>query len=180
MRYLPPSLAAVSVAALALACSRGTRSPAPLPVTVARADLRSPSGTPVGTATLREAQGGVLVSLDVSGLPAGTHGIHFHAVGRCDDSTFASAGPHYNPRGHAHGLLSPTGAHAGDLPNITVAGGGTAHAELLAPGVALSGGSAPLLDADGSALVIHAGADDYVTDPSGNSGARVACGVVTR
>jgi Cu-Zn family superoxide dismutase len=114
-------------------------------------------------------------------LPHGIHGIHVHAVGRCEPPDFASAGPHWNPEGKKHGLSNPQGPHAGDLPNVDVAADGVlgqavtlANATLTGP----AGDPRVLLDADGAALVIHAQADDNMTDPSGNSGARIACAVI--
>jgi Cu-Zn family superoxide dismutase len=104
-----------------------------------------------------------------------------HGVGRCDGPDFTSAGPHWNPAGKKHGMNNPEGPHAGDLPNIEVAANGTVVATLTLPGASLfAPPSAPgaLLDADGASLVIHAAADDYLTDPSGNSGPRIACAVI--
>ena len=107
----------------------------------------------------------------------GTHGIHVHAVGRCDPPGFESAGPHWNPMSRQHGTLNPQGPHMGDMMNITVAMDGSATVNVMTQGGTLRGVDR-LLDADGAAVVIHASADDYRTDPSGNSGARIACGVV--
>jgi Cu-Zn family superoxide dismutase len=107
-------------------------------------------------------------------LPHGLHGIHVHSVGRCDPPDFASAGPHWNPLGRHHGLNNPAGPHAGDMRNVEVAANGVLGATVVLPGANLDS----LLDADGASLVLHADADDYVTDPSGNSGARIACAVI--
>jgi Cu-Zn family superoxide dismutase len=109
-----------------------------------------------------------------SGLPHGLHGIHVHTIGRCEGPDFASAGGHWNPAGKKHGMNNPAGPHAGDLPNVEVAANGVLGATVTLPGATMAG----LLDADGSALLIHAQPDDYVTDPSGNSGARIACAVI--
>ena len=122
--------------------------------------------------------GQVHVDLRLTGLPAGTHAIHFHAVGKCDAPAFTSAGGHYNPANMQHGLNNPAGPHAGDAPNFTVAADGTAHVEFVTNRVTVTAGAATLFDADGSALVVHAGADDQVSQPSGNSGDRIACGVM--
>ena len=133
------------------------------------------SGQVLGQVRMWETPGGVTFRIGAAGLPHGIHGIHVHGVGRCDPPGFTTAGPHWNPAGRKHGFNNPAGPHAGDLPNVTVAANG-----VLAEAVTLPGASfASLLDADGSALVIHAHADDYVTDPSGNSGDRIACAVIS-
>ena len=141
---------------------------------MATAILMDATGRPAGRATVREVAGGLRVTVDARGLPAGTHGAHLHTVGACIAPAFASAGPHWNPAGSKHGSMNPQGPHAGDLPNLIV--GRDGHGTL---GVVLAGATMDgLLDADGAALVVHATADDLITDPSGNSGARVACGVL--
>ena len=140
----------------------------------ASADLRDGGGGRAGRATLREKNGGVWLRVDAAGLAPGIHGIHIHSVGRCDPPDFASAGPHWNPAGRQHGRDNPQGMHQGDLPNLTIGADGRGSIE--AP-IAGATSAASLLDADGAAIVIHAAADDYRTDPSGNSGARIACGV---
>jgi Cu-Zn family superoxide dismutase len=116
--------------------------------------------------------------ITASGLPHGMHGIHVHSVGRCDGPGFDSAGPHWNPASRKHGLSNPAGPHGGDLPNVSVAANGTLSTTLTVPAASLSPGPGSLLDADGAALVLHATADDNVTDPSGNSGGRIACAVL--
>ena len=131
-------------------------------------------GAPIGTVRAWQTAGGVTFRVDATGLPHGVHGIHVHTVGRCDPPEFTSAGGHWNPTAHKHGMNNPAGPHAGDLPNVEVAANGVLGAAVTLPGASM----ASLLDADGAALVIHAGADDYVTDPSGNSGARIACAVI--
>ena len=131
-------------------------------------------GAPIGTVRAWQTAGGVTFRVDATGLPHGVHGIHVHTVGRCDPPEFTSAGGHWNPTAHKHGMNNPAGPHAGDLPNVEVAANGVLTATVTLPGASM----ASLLDADGAALVIHAGADDYVTDPSGNSGARIACAVI--
>lgn len=146
--------------------------------TSASAELRDGSGTALGTATFTQAADGIQISGSVRGLAAGQHGWHVHAVGRCDPPDFTSAGGHFNPTGKQHGHTNPQGAHVGDLGNLTAAADGSARLSGTAAGATLTAGSASLFDADGSALVIHAGPDDEVTDPAGNSGARVACGVI--
>jgi Cu-Zn family superoxide dismutase len=151
-------------------------------VATASVTLTDIGGAPRGTAVLRQdIEGIVYVQLRGVGLPPGTKGIHFHAVGRCDNEgggSFATAGGHFNPESRRHGLSSVDGPHAGDMPNIVVGNDGTVSADLQTDRVTLTEGSRSLLDADGSALIIHAGPDDQITDPAGNSGARIACGVV--
>jgi Cu-Zn family superoxide dismutase len=133
------------------------------------------AGQALGSVRMWETPGGVTFRIGAAGLPHGLHGVHVHSVGRCEGPGFASAGPHWNPAGRKHGFNNSAGPHAGDLPNVTVAANG-----VLAEAVTLPGASfATLLDGDGAALVIHAKADDYATDPSGNSGDRVACAVIS-
>ena len=144
----------------------------------ASAVLRDPTGSVVGWARFTEDASGILhVNVQVRGLPEGLHGIHIHAIGQCSP-TFAAAGGHHNPLGHDHGLDSPTGAHAGDLPNLVVNGAGNGHLDATSDRATLSAGTVSVFDADGSALVIHFGEDDQVTNPTGNSGSRIACGVI--
>jgi superoxide dismutase, Cu-Zn family len=134
------------------------------------------SGQSIGTVRMWETPGAVSFRIEANGLAVGRRGIHVHAVGRCDAPAFTTAGPHWNPASRQHGLSNPAGPHAGDLPNVPVAANGT-----LRETVVLSGASfAALRDADGSALVLHAKEDDNVTDPSGNSGDRVACAVLSQ
>lgn len=151
-----------------------------LPVAAAAVALVNANGAPVGTAQLRQEAGGLVhVDLNVVSLPAGSHGIHFHEVGRCDGATsFDTAGAHYNPLGREHGLARPGGPHAGDAPNLVVRSDGTATFSFTTDRVTLTSGATSLLDTNGSSIVVHAAADDQVSQPSGNSGARIACGVV--
>jgi Cu-Zn family superoxide dismutase len=143
--------------------------------------LVNASGQTVGQVRAWQTRGGVSFRIDASALPHGIHGIHVHSVGRCDPPDFASAGPHWNPAARRHGTNNPQGPHAGDLPNVEVAANGVLGATVILPGASLTGPgpAGVLLDADGAALVLHAAADDYATDPSGNSGARIACAVIT-
>jgi superoxide dismutase, Cu-Zn family len=140
--------------------------------------LKDASGKEVGQVTLTGTPSGVLMSLDLSAVPAGEHAVHVHAVGKCEPPDFKSAGPHFNPDDTKHGLMNPAGPHAGDMPNLHVPSDGKLQIEVLNPTVTLSAESA-LLDEDGSAIIVHTGADDYKTDPAGNAGDRIACGVVT-
>jgi len=142
------------------------------------ADVAMANGTAVGTATFMQESGGVRVTGQFKGLPPGQHGIHVHAVGKCDAPDFMSAGGHFNPTSHQHGLNNPQGAHAGDMPNLTVAADGTGTINALLKDASVGGGAGDLFGPDGTALVIHAMADDEMTDPTGNSGGRIACGVI--
>ena len=137
--------------------------------------LVNSAGQSIGSVRAWQTAGGVSFRVDARGLPHGIHGIHVHSVGRCDPPDFASAGPHWNPAARKHGFRNPEGHHAGDLPNVEVTANGVLGATVVLPGASM----ATLLDTDGASIVIHAAADDYATDPSGNSGARIACAVIT-
>jgi superoxide dismutase, Cu-Zn family len=143
----------------------------------ARATFAGKDGKSAGTATLTETNQGVLIRVELSGLPPGTHAIHVHEKGLCEAPGFDSAGGHFNPHAKEHGYTDK-GPHAGDLPNIHVPASGQLTFELLARDVTLTSGPGFLLDLDGSALVIHEKADDYKTGPAGNAGARIACAVI--
>jgi Cu-Zn family superoxide dismutase len=158
----------------------GTTTAFAQPAPQATAEMRDANGQVVGTATITQEGNGIRVALQGRNMPPGQHGIHFHEVGRCDPPGFMSAGEHYNPTGRQHGLQNPQGPHAGDLPNLTVAANGTAQYNAVNNLLTLGSGQTTLFDADGSALIIHANADDNVSDPAGNSGGRIACGVVQR
>ena len=140
--------------------------------------LLSQSGQSLGMVRAWQTAGGVGLRIEASGLPHGVHGIHVHSVGLCDGPKFESAGPHWNPAARKHGLSNPAGPHGGDIPNVTVAANGVLSTVVTVPGASLSAGS--LVDADGAALIIHASADDNVTDPSGNSGERIACAILAQ
>jgi Cu-Zn family superoxide dismutase len=139
----------------------------------AAATLQTPEGAAVGTARASAAEGGIRLALSVEGLPPGPHGVHVHLTGKCDAPAFASAGGHWNPTDAQHGLEAPPGHHAGDMPNLIVGADGRGTLEYTLQGGSFEG----LVEGDGSAMVIHAAADDQRTDPSGNSGDRIACGV---
>lgn len=141
----------------------------------ATATLRTAANADVGTVTASETGDGVRIMIDARAMPAGPHGAHVHTTGRCDAPGFESAGGHWNPTSRQHGTANPAGPHAGDAPNLLIGTDGTGSLSITLPGGTMAG----LLDGDGSAFMIHAGADDYRTDPSGNSGGRIACGVFT-
>jgi len=148
--------------------------------TTAHAVIADASGKTLGTATLTQTAGGVQITAALTGLPAGTHAIHVHTVGKCEAPGFTTAGGHFNPDSKKHGMKNPEGSHAGDLPNFDAAGDGTAHISVLASHATLGEGPNSLFHEGGTALVIHASADDYMTDPAGNAGARIACGVIEK
>lgn len=136
-------------------------------------------GREIGTATLTETPNGVLIDMTITNVPSGAHGFHIHEVGACDAADgFNSAGGHFAPRKNNHGYEAVGGPHAGDMPNQFAAANGTLRAQVLDPNVTLKSGDGSLLDSDSSALVLHAAADDYHTQPTGNSGARIACAVI--
>ena len=139
----------------------------------ATASLRTAQGAEAGRATATEVAGGLRFTLDATGLPPGTHGLHVHMVGRCDAPTFETAGSHWNPTQMKHGSMNPQGPHQGDLPNLVIDSSGRGTVGATMPGARM----ANLMDADGAAMVVHAAADDLKTDPTGNSGGRIACGV---
>jgi len=140
-------------------------------------ELRKADGSLVARAMIWQAGAGIEVRVQAAGLPAGHYGVHIHGVGRCEGPAFASAGPHWNPTGRQHGRLNPAGHHLGDLDNLDVDEQGAGRLEFTIAGATTSGADG-IFDADGAALVIHAAPDDYRTDPSGNSGNRIACGVL--
>jgi len=163
----------VTTAAVAIA-----QEPAPQaqPKVVELQDLK---GKNVGRVMLVDTPHGLLLRGVLNGIPPGTHAIHFHETGKCEPP-FKTAGAHFNPEKKAHGVLDPAGNHAGDLPNLVVPATGKLDFELFAPGVTLAAGPDSVLDTDGTSLVIHAKADDYRSQPAGDSGDRIACGVVPR
>lgn len=150
------------------------------PSLIVTSDLRTAKGETLGQANVSQEPDGGWVSVTIAGLPQGEYAVHLHAVGLCQGPDFTSAGPHFNPMSKQHGSANPQGPHGGDLPNISVGADGKGRMEALLSGLQLRGGTAPLLGAQGAAIVVHAGPDDYRSDPAGNSGSRIACGVLAK
>jgi superoxide dismutase, Cu-Zn family len=146
----------------------------------ARAIIKDSQDKEIGTATFTPTRGGVRVHVVVAGLTPGKHGIHIHAAAKCEPPDFKTAGGHLNPFGKTHGVHSANGAHVGDLPNLVVNKAGKANSSFVAKGATLGDGEGSLFGPDGTSLVIHADPDDEKTDPAGNSGARIACGVIEK
>lgn len=183
MSSKPPTLLALL---LAVACASSIERSETGDTAAMRADepgaaaaLRDAQGRDVGTVRLAEAGGGVRITADVRDLPPGEHGFHIHMTGACEP-TFEAAGEHFNPEGKQHGLQNPAGPHAGDAENLRVGQDGTGQMEGTNDRVTLGEGPNSVFDSDGSAIVVHAQPDDQRTDPSGNSGERIACGVIER
>ena len=145
---------------------------------MAVANLYNPGGEHVGVATFVEGDDGVRVAVNLRAMPPGTHAFHIHAAGSCETPGFKSAKGHFNPFGRQHGLRSPKGAHAGDLLNIVIGEDGTGAVIVTAPLVTLGKGENSLFRKGGTAIMIHSGPDDYVSDPAGDAGPRIACGVI--
>lgn len=173
-RFALPVLATLAIVFNALAA--GAQEPS------ASAELRDERGEIVGTAAFTQSLvgGGVWIVINARRLTPGNHAVHIHAVGTCTAPGFLSAGGHFNPDGSRHGLEAAGGPHAGDLPNLIVTSAGVTRHEVANYRITLGSGPNSLFDRDGSALVIHALPDDNVTDPTGNAGARAACGIITR
>ncbi|GJG88196.1 hypothetical protein tb265_33770 [Gemmatimonadetes bacterium T265] len=200
---LHPTFAAAGAAALLAACASGPGGSGPSPngpsglggpsgprgpfnapsfntnAPLARAELHDLDGRSVGTATFTQAPYGVLVSAQLTGLPAGVHAMHIHEVGRCEPP-FTSAGGHFNPAFRQHGVKNRGGYHAGDLPNFTAPASGTVRVDAITRDVILGPGANSLFSSQGTALMIHSDPDDYASDPGGNAGTRIACGVIVR
>lgn len=174
MRNLPLSIVMLSLA------TTGCASLGQVPDTrLGEAKLVLANGLPAGRAILTAAGDQVSLSVAATGISAGGHGMHLHATGKCEAPAFTSAGAHLNPAGHQHGTENPKGSHLGDLPNLVADQNGVAALTVKLP-ASRAEAEAALFDGDGTAIVIHVTADDYRTDPTGNSGARIACGVLTR
>jgi len=171
-------IAATANAAAAYQAEVPAQAEIPVPVAIPIIEIRGADGRLAARAMFYPSALAIEVRVQAAGLAPGRYGAHIHAVGRCEGPGFDSAGPHWNPAGRRHGTLNPEGHHLGDLPNLEVAVGGAGRLEFAIPGATLRSGEHSIVDADGAALVIHADPDDYRTDPSGNSGARIACGIL--
>jgi Cu-Zn family superoxide dismutase len=163
---------AATLAAAAIVTAAGWASAAEM----AGAELKNQAGESVGSVTLTQTPHGTLMHAKLMNLPAGAHAFHVHAVGKCE-APFKSAGGHYNPSGAKHGIMNADGKHAGDMPNVHVPDSGALEIEVLAAAVSLND---DLFDADGAAIVMHEGPDDYMSDPAGAAGPRIACGVIVK
>ena len=185
----PPSFTTLAIVAAALAFGACSKKDAPVdnamagnamagvPQSVA---FTGGDGALLGSVMVGEDPGGLVLNINAVAMPVGVHGIHLHEKGLCEGPKFASAGAHWNPGAKQHGRDNPAGAHAGDLANLTVAKDGSANVSIPVAGAKLASGPQMLADADGTALVVHAKPDDYKTDPSGDSGDRIACAVLAK
>ena len=172
------TLSGLALVSLALAgCTSEGVSPGEVSGNVARAELLGADQTSYGEVIVAQGDNGLLVNITAKGMSPGAHGVHIHETGKCEGPDFKSAGGHWNPAGKEHGFDNPQGAHAGDFFNLDIGADGSGSLEATVPGAYLSDGENALLDADGAAFVVHEGPDDLKTDPSGESGGRLACGV---
>jgi Cu-Zn family superoxide dismutase len=165
-----------ALAVMLVACSTVALAQSP---ETAKAELKDASGKSVGIVNLMETPHGVLMHVKLTGVPAGTHAFHVHTTGKCE-APFTTAGGHFNPDSKQHGALNEMGMHAGDMPDVEVPADGNLTFDVLNPGVTLKPGANSLFKDGGTALMLHGGADDYKSDPAGNAGPRIACGVITR
>ena len=175
--HLLPIMLALTACAGTTGDSMG-RSGGKAPALMITSDVVDGTGNMLGTARLLQEADGTRVTLAMRGLPAGTYAVHLHQTGLCQGPAFTTAGGHFNPAMKQHGSLNPAGEHQGDLPNMVVGDDRRGSLDAVRPGLRLTDGSMPLLDADGAAIVVHAQPDDYRTDPAGNAGQRIACGVL--
>jgi Cu-Zn family superoxide dismutase len=178
------SFAAAAIAACCLVATNGlagehaSEHASKKKVEFAHAKLMNAQGQQVGEVNLEQTPHGVIAHVHITNLPEGAHAFHIHAIGKCEAPDFKSAGGHFNPRGREHGFKNPKGPHAGDLPNIFVPASGKLNIDVFVRDIRLDGSRDGLFDADGSAIVVHSGPDDYKSNPAGDAGARIACGVV--
>ncbi len=173
MRIAPVMCSLIAMAGMAVSFSAQAQSP------TAKAALKDASGKDVGTVQLVQTPHGVLLRMSLKGVAPGEHAFHVHAVGKCE-APFTSAGGHFNPASKKHGMEATEGSHAGDMPNLYIPANGELKIDVANPMISLVKGQPnSVFDADGSAIVIHAGADDYKSDPTGNAGDRIVCGVIT-
>ncbi|WP_340588569.1 superoxide dismutase family protein [Erythrobacter alti] len=175
-----PRLTIIAAAPIALLALTGCQTVYESAATqIASATILNRQGTEVGTARMYSLRGEVTLNASFAGLSEGTHAVHLHGVGNCSAGDFTSAGGHLNPGNNQHGTLNPRGAHLGDLPNVSISADGSGTMSTILRGT-VSAVTNNLFDSDGTAIVVHEGADDYRSDPAGAAGGRVACGVVTR
>lgn len=171
-----PLLLTPLFAALA-SCSTGGKTIDAGDSNITRAMLVTADQRQIGEVIVAQGDGGLLINIRAEGLTPGAHGVHIHAIGLCDAPDFKTAGGHWNPAAKQHGLNNPNGAHMGDFLNLDIGADGSGSLEAMVAGASLRDGVNALLDADGAAFVVHAGKDDLKTDPSGDSGGRIACGI---
>ena len=177
--HITPLLFALPIALAASGCATTMPDAGSTTAPMASAKLMAGDGAARGEAMITQADDGLHVVVKAMGLTPGMHAVHIHTTGTCTAPDFASAGGHWNPTGREHGKDNPAGKHMGDMPNMLAAADGTGEIDYRVAGGMISGGAMPLMDADGAAVVIHAQADDNKSDPAGNAGGRIACGVVT-
>lgn len=177
--HIKPLLFALPIALAASGCATTMPDAGSTTAPMASAKLMAGDGAARGEAMITQADDGLHVVVKAMGLTPGMHAVHIHTTGTCTAPDFASAGGHWNPTGREHGKDNPAGKHMGDMPNMLAAADGTGEIDYRVAGGMISGGAMPLMDADGAAVVIHAQADDNKSDPAGNAGGRIACGVVT-